>query len=488
MAPEDSLATRHRSLADPSITYPLEPALTAGCPETSTDEIQYPVGVDYDYDAVDPGLFDPAGSTWGTPGLERWQPLLPPLAADTLGEGNTPLLPVDDLENWLGLESWHEPAGASNADGGSDTTVFLKDESQNPTWSHKDRLNRCTVSAAVREDAAGVVASSTGNHGAAAAAYAARAGLPCVVFTAPRTPAAVQAFIRSYGAVVLAVDDIDARQLAVDRLTEEHGFHPVSSRTAVHTGHAWGPEGYKTIAFELYCQFGGAVPGTVVIPTCYAELLYGVWKGFRELEHLDVVDRTPRMVACEPGVRAPLCRALESGAEVAHVEAEPTEAYSIKATTSSVRGLRAIRESDGIAVGFSEAHLEAAQHRLAQTGFWQESSGAAGFAGLRALTDVLDGNAAGNSAARAVAADGTELENQRLELELETPVAVVATSSGFKDGAALPGDRMGGAIDGVDETADGRQGGAGGWFLAPAVDPTWEAIREALEAHDGVPV
>ncbi|MFP8956421.1 threonine synthase [Natrialbaceae archaeon A-CW3] len=487
MALEDSLATRHRSLADPSITYPLEPAPTAGCPGTSTDEIQYPVGVDYDYDAVDPGLFDPTGSTWETSGLERWQPLLPPLEADTLGEGNTPLLPVANLENWLGLESWFEnnSAGASNDDSGSDSALFLKDESQNPTWSHKDRLNRCTVSAAVSEDAAGVVASSTGNHGAAAAAYAARAGLPCVVFTAPQTPTAVQAFIRSYGAVVLAVDDIDVRQEAVDRLTEEHGFHPVSSRTAVHTGHAWGPEGYKTIAYELYCQFGGTVPGTVVIPTCYAELLYGVWKGFRELEELDVVDRTPRLVASEPGVRAPLCRALESDAEVAHVEAEPTEAYSIKATTSSVRGLRAIRESDGIAVGFSEGHLEAAQHRLARTGFWQESSGAAGIAGLRALVDVLDGNAAGNSAVRAVTADGTTLEAQNLELE--APVAVVATSSGFKDGAALPGDRMG-AADDRREDSDGRRHGAGGWFQAPAIDPAWEAIREALETHDAIPV
>ncbi|MFP8890992.1 threonine synthase [Natrialbaceae archaeon A-CW2] len=485
MAPEDSLATRHRSLADPSITYPLEPAPTAGCSETSTDEIQYPVGVDYDYDAVDTELFDPTGSTWETPGLERWQPLLPPLAADTLGEGNTPLLPVDDLAEWLGFEAWLESAGESTDDGGPDRAVFLKDESQNPTWSHKDRLNRCTVSAAVRESAAGVVASSTGNHGAAAAAYAARAGLPCVVFTAPQTPAAVQAFIRSYGAVVLAVDDIDVRQEAVDRLTETYGFHPVSSRTAVHTGHAWGPEGYKTIAYELYCQFGGSVPGTVVIPTCYAELLYGVWKGFRELEGLGVVDRTPRLVASEPGVRAPLCHALESGAEVAHVEAEPTEAYSIKATTSSVRGLRAIHESDGLAVGFSELHLEAAQHGLARTGFWQESSGAAGIAGLRALVDVLEGECAEDDSVRAVTADGNALEAGTLELE--APVAVVATSSGFKDGAALPGDRMWEADD-RREDSEGRHRSVGGWFQAPAVDPTWEAIREALESHDGVPV
>lgn len=55
--------------------------------------------------------------------------------------------------------------------------VWVKDESRNPTWSHKDRLNRCAVSAAVGTGAVGVVVASSGNHGASAAAFAARAGL-----------------------------------------------------------------------------------------------------------------------------------------------------------------------------------------------------------------------------------------------------------------------------------------------------------------------
>ncbi|WP_255169482.1 threonine synthase [Natrononativus amylolyticus] len=430
MNPDRSLATGQRSLAAPEIEYPLEPALTGGCPEASTDEVQYPVGVDYAYDDLESALFDAPPKA----GLERWQPLLPPLAPETrLGEGNTPLVSVPAVGDWLGLEE-----------------VYVKDESQNPTWSHKDRLNRCTVSAAAREGAAGVVASSTGNHGAAAAAYAARAGLPCVVFTASRTPPAVQAFIERYGAVLLAVDDIEVRQDAVNRLADEYGFHAVSSRTRVHTGHAWGPEGYKTIAYELYCQFDGSVPGTVAVPTCYAELLYGVWKGFRELESLGLADRTPSIVACEPGVRAPLRAAVAAGREIARVEPEPTEAYSIKATTSSVRGLRAIRESGGIVVGFSEAELEESHHRLARSGLWQEDSGAAGVAGLQALFE-LDSAHAGDGPV-AVDADGEPVSAP----ELESPVVAIATSSGFKNGRT---------------------------HEAPRVEPEWTAIREALEAH-----
>lgn len=408
-----SLATGQRSLADPAKTYPLFPPETAGCPATSTGEVQYPLEVDYDYGAVDPGLFEEGV----TPGLDRWAPLLPPLSADGLGEGGTPLLPSPGVAEGLDL----------------DAEVYLKDESQNPTWSQKDRLVRPVASAAVRESAAGLVASSSGNHGASAAAYAARNGLDCVVLTSPRTPPAVQEWIASYGAAVLCVDDPDARRRAVDRLAAEFDYHPASTRTPVHTGHPFGPEGYKTIAYEIRAQVG--VPGTVAVPTCFGELLYGVWKGFREMAALGVADDTPRMVACEPTVRAPLAEALASGEDVASVDPAPTDAYSIKATTSTYRGRVAIEESEGFAAPFSEADLAAANRRIARTGTWQEDSGAAGVAGLEAAVD------------------------DDLGEEIEGPVVVLATASGFKDGRTRE---------------------------APRVDPDWPAIRDALGAHPDV--
>ncbi|MET9653784.1 pyridoxal-phosphate dependent enzyme [Streptomyces sp. NPDC006460] len=127
-----SLATAQRSLADPGVRHPLWPPLTSGCPVTSTAEVAYALDVDYDYDRVPADLFErPAAH-----GLERWAPLLPPLAAPGLGEGNTPLVELPD-------------------------GTWVKDESRNPTWSHKDRLNRVAVSAAVASGAAGIVVSSS---------------------------------------------------------------------------------------------------------------------------------------------------------------------------------------------------------------------------------------------------------------------------------------------------------------------------------------
>lgn len=382
----ESLATGQRSMSDPTITYDLSPPLTRGCPETSTESIQYPLEVTYAYDAVDQSLFDaPLRS-----GLDRWAPLLPPLRDTGLAAGGTPLIRVSPIEEWAGV----------------DGPLYVKDESRNPTWSQKDRLNRVVVSAALAADARGVVASSSGNHGAAAAAHAARAGLDCVVLTSPDTPASMQGFLRAYDAAVLRVEGWDARAGIVDDLAQA-GFHPVTSRTETHTGHPYGPEGYKTIAYETFLQLDG-MPGTVVVPTAHAELLYGIWKGFRELSAMDIASTTPTMVAAEPDARGPLTAAQERGTEMAEVDAGETAAHSIAATQSTYRGHVALSESDGTAVLVSDEDIAHARDTLAGNGLWQEFSGAAGLAGASALVEK--------------------------RAAVEAPVVVLATSSGFKDG------------------------------------------------------
>ncbi|MEO3796568.1 pyridoxal-phosphate dependent enzyme [Nonomuraea sp. B10E15] len=367
-----SLARRQRSLGDPSAEYPLFPPLTRGCPRTSTAEIAYPLDVDYDYDQVDPGLFaqEPGAD------IARWSPLLPPLGAPTLGEGGTPLVAFDG--------------------------VHVKDESRNPTWSHKDRLNRVAVSAALASGAPGIVVASSGNHGASAAAYAARAGLRAIVLTSAASPPAVQAFARAYGAKVVSVP-VEARWPLLREVVDRLGYHPVSNQTVTHTGHPFGPEGYKTIAYELFRQLGRP-PAAVFAPTGYAELLYGVWKGFTELRRLGVAETLPRMFSCETAAGGPHARALATGAPAAIVELGRSDAYGIAGPVGGHRGVLAVRDSGGEAVLLTDEELRAAQRDLAGQGMWQELSGAAGVAGHRRLGRDFDG-----------------------------PVVCIATSSGFKD-------------------------------------------------------
>lgn len=368
-----SLATGQRSLGDPAVGYPLWPPLTAGCPRTSTAELAYPVEVDYDYQQ----LADTTFLTRVGHGLDRYQALLPPLLAPSLGEGGTALVEL--------------------ADG-----VFVKDESRNPTWSHKDRLNRCAVSAAVGAGATGVVAASSGNHGASAAAYAARAGLRSVVLLSGGAPPAVSSFVRAYGGEVLVVPR-DARWPLLRRLVDELGLHPVSNLTVTHTGHPFGPEGYKTIAYELVAELG--LPAAVFVPTGHAELLFGIWKGFDELRRLGLTPGLPRLFSCEPATGGPLAAAMADGAAVSTVPTPDTAAYAIGCSVGSYRGVVALSGEGSAALLVSERELADAQRELATAGLWQEVSGAAGLAGLRQL--------------------GGE--------RFDGPVVCVATSSGFKD-------------------------------------------------------
>ncbi|WP_269858286.1 threonine synthase [Streptomyces sp. RPT161] len=397
MTPGDSLANGQRSLGDPDIGYPLWPPLTSGCPRTSTDEVAYPLEVDYTYEKVDRALFTRPGQVNRGDGHDRWAPLLPPLSAPGLGEGGTPLVEIGD-------------------------GVFIKDESRNPTWSHKDRLNRCTVSAAVGVGAEGIVVASSGNHGASAAAYAARAGLRCVVLGSDSMPPAVDSFLNAYGAVVLPVPQEDRWPL-MRRLVDRLGLHPVSNLTVTHTGHPFGPEGYKTIAYEVFTELG--VPRAVFVPTGYGELLYGVWKGFAELKRLGVAERTPRMFSCEPAAGGPLAASLRSGRLGVPIEVGPTSAYAIDCSVAGHRGVVAIRESGGQALLVSDEEMRSAQSEMARQGLWAEVSSAAALAGLRGLGGF----------------DG--------------PVVCVSTSSGFKDLAV--GSRR-----------------------SEPVEPTWEAVAAGL--------
>ncbi|TDE12173.1 threonine synthase [Jiangella asiatica] len=386
-----SLAVAQRSVRDATITYPLWPPLTEGCPRSSGTEVQYPLEIAYDLQRVDPTLFDQPA----LPGLHRWAPVLPPLAPGLdLGVGGTPLVPVPELARFARF----------------DGELYMKDETRNPTWSHKDRLNTCAVSAAVLTGAPGVVVASPGNHGASAAAHAAAAGLPCIVVATAGGPDVGQRFVDSYGAAVVAVDR-DDRWPVVRDIVDKLGFHPVSNLTITHTGHPFGPEGYKTIAFEIFGQLGRRVPSAVLVPTGYAEALYGIWKGFVELQAIGVTSRLPRMVACEPAARGPLHKALREGSDATHVPTNPTRAFSIGSTTSGYRGVVAIRDSGGTAILLTEDELEEAHQAQRRAGFWHELSSGAGLAALRQLF---------TGARRGDWAD-------------DGPVVFVSTSSGFKD-------------------------------------------------------
>ncbi|HEU5097303.1 MAG TPA: pyridoxal-phosphate dependent enzyme, partial [Reyranella sp.] len=211
----------------------------------------------------------PSGSACS---MWRWDGFLHAKAEEavTLGEGNTPLLPAPAL----GLGD-----------------VWIKDESRNPTWSFKDRLGSGALTMAKRFGARVIASSSSGNAGAAAAAYAAKAGIPCIVFTFVGSAGPLVLQMRAYGAMVVTVADKADRWRLQSLGVRELGWYPTSPFFGPVVGsNPYGMEGYKTIAFEIAEAFDWQPPDWCVLPVCYGDALYGMWKGFEELKALGWID------------------------------------------------------------------------------------------------------------------------------------------------------------------------------------------------------
>ena len=293
-------------------------------------------------------------------GVFAWQHLLPvrpdgPVVS--LREGGTPLLPLPRTADRLGV-------------GG----LFLKDESRNPTWSYKDRLIAVAVTRAVQDGAETVVVASTGNHGAAAAAYAAAAGLRCVVLTLESVPQTMKVLMQSYGADVVALHRGPDRWALLRQGVLQRGWVPLSGFVDPPAGsNPFGIDGYKTIAYEIVAELGRA-PDVLVAPTAYGDGLTGVLRGFDDLLALGVVDRVPRMVAAEP--LGPYSDAVAHGFRPGvTVPARPSVAFSIATPVATYQGYSAVTRSGGAAGAADENEIMSAQLRLArEEGVYLEAS------------------------------------------------------------------------------------------------------------------
>jgi threonine synthase len=328
-------------------------------------------------------------------GLWRYGDLLPVTRAEavSLGEGGSPLHRLGSIERGLGVAA-----------------LFGKDESRNPTWSFKDRLACMAVSVAKKMDAPAIVSSSTGNAGAAVAAYAAKAGLPCVVFTAKGVVGPLVTQMRVYGATVVAVPNKADRWPLMQHAVRELGWFPTSPFFGPVVGsNPYGIEGYKTLAYEIAEQMSWQVPDCCVLPVCYGDALLGMWRGFEEMQAIGWIDRLPRMMAAE--IYGSLGAALRDGGDALPDMplTHDTVAKSTTATRSTFQALHVLRTSGGRATSVTnDAIMQWQQKLAAEEGLYVEPASAGAIAAVAQLK-----------------ADGDIMATDR--------IVVVLTASGLKD-------------------------------------------------------
>ena len=291
--------------------------------------------------------------------------LLPtPTSGDpvSIGEGDTPLLLSNRIWNRFGRQ------------------VLWKNETVNPTWSHKDRYHAVAASMARDLGFRGLAGTSTGNHGVAAAAYASVAGLRSIMFYPPEMSPAFLYLTGLYGGQA-AVTSWDARSVMLDRILARPGWCPVDGRNP------FGIEGYKTIAYEIVRDLG-AVPDLLLAPVGSGELITGVWRGFEELRRLGFFQTAPQMVACQAtGVDVLSAPLAEGAAQVPVRSKVHTVALSTQEPTADPRVLEALRSTGGRAVAVSEGRIMAAARALGREGIAAEPASALTAAAVEQLLE-----------------------------------------------------------------------------------------------------
>ncbi|MFX3618944.1 MAG: threonine synthase [Sporolactobacillus sp.] len=289
--------------------------------------------------------------------MNKYQDILPVTEKTprlTLMEGNTPLIPLERLSEETGV------------------SIHVKFEGLNPTGSFKDRGMFLAVAKAKESGSKGVICASTGNTSASAAAYAARAGMDCLIVI-PKGKIALGKLAQSvmYGARIFEVNGNFDQALDIVRFTGAN-----SDYTIVNSINPYRLEGQKTGAYELVEQLGSA-PDVLCIPVGNAGNISAYWKGFKELRDNQGV--TPPEIH---GFEAEGSAAIVKNKVIEHPETIAT-AIRIGNPASWKLAVAAEKESGGEIDSVTDDEILAAYKRVARTeGIFAEPASCASLAGL----------------------------------------------------------------------------------------------------------
>lgn len=301
----------------------------------------------------------------GALGFWRYKQLLPPVRhIVSLGEGGTPLHKADRLAKTMGL-----------------TSLYLKDETRNPTNSYRDRAAALLTSNAIDLHSDTLVCATNGNMGASLAAYTAKAGLICHVIVPKVVDVGKLAQMIAYDAVIEETGEfVDDSIKKAANLARETGWYQATAEL-----NPLSVEAQKTISYEIFEQF--MVPDWVIVSMGSGGSIYSLWKGFKELKQLGLTNSVPRMVGVQTEGCAPIVGKL-------------TEQLSSKSCTPATRALailvgeplqskvavKTIRESNGLALTVSDSDILSAELQIAKLeGVFAEPASSAAVAALQKL-------------------------------------------------------------------------------------------------------
>lgn len=304
--------------------------------------------------------------------LWRYHELLPVQHEDhviTLGEGMTPLLPMPELGQSYGLNH-----------------LYMKDESLIPTGSFKARGAAVGISKAKELGVQHFAMPTNGNAGAAWALYAARAGIKATIVMPQDAPSITRTEVALSGAELYLVNGLisDAGKMVAEKVTHDHIYDASTLKEPYRI------EGKKTMGFEIAEQLGWAMPDVILYPTGGGVGLIGIYKALQELKEIGwLAGKFPRLVAVQAEGCAPIVKAWEEKKERSEFwEQSTTVAFGINVPKAlgDFLVLRALYETDGMAIAISDQELlEEQKHIAEREGTFVCPEGAATFAAAKRL-------------------------------------------------------------------------------------------------------
>ncbi len=283
--------------------------------------------------------------------------------------GWTPLVKSYNLSKVLGLKE-----------------LFIKDDGLNPSGSSKDRASGVAVLKAIESGAKVIACSSTGNAASSCACHAAHMGLPAVIFVPKRAPIGKLTQISLYGATLVVVDgDYKAAfRLSKDAINK-HGWY---NRNAAINPYM--VEGKKTVSLEIAEQLNFKPTDWVVVSVGDGCTVGGVYKGFKELKELGLIERVPKILGVQSSGCEPFVIASKNHEPLKEAD-ENTLADSIAVgiPRNPLKALRAIENSHGSWISVPDEEIIKAMALLGQNeGIFGEPAAVASVAGLKKAVET----------------------------------------------------------------------------------------------------
>ncbi len=257
----------------------------------------------------------------------------------------------------------------------SGESVSFKLDYFQPTFSYKDRGARVAVSSmaeTLREQGITQInEDSSGNAGSSIAAYAKAAGFDVNIFVPEKANEVKLKQIRSYGANIIKVEG--GRENVAEEAMKHDGFY---------LSHVLAPEfrdGIRSLAYEIFKQYGGNVPDRVFIPVSAGTLFLGLHAGFNHLLNSGEIDEIPEIICVQPQVIAPICSALGSIRWVDEGQRSIADALVTK-NSALMSHVVARLKKVGTCVSVSEEEIKESRNRLASKGILAEYSSATVYA------------------------------------------------------------------------------------------------------------